>query len=305
MKNTRFEIPEILGKYINIYSPKEDIYEGEDTNSFKKGQIYKEWITNDFSVIKEENEWHMVGITHPRPKGFVDDFEFGEDVHEAEYQLFHCVAKGDSFGDVFYKNSFNDSKKILYPHERAGEKPEIWAPHLMKVDGKYKIIYSPKNMRLAESKDFKNWETGKVVFSCVSNVARDPYVYYEDGVYYCIYTEERELKYRTSSDFDTWSEEKILQNAIFNGTENESPFMMKRNGVYYLFWSICNGENGCYDNRTLVFASKTIEGFRNTAPITMIKAHAPEIVTDSNGDTYILSVFYPENGVNAAKLIWR
>lgn len=64
------------------------------------------------------------------------------------------------------------------------------------------------------------------------------------------------------------------------------------------------GRNGCYDYRTFVFASETIDGFGKSAPITMLNAHAPEFVCDANGDWYMLSVFYPENGISAFKIKW-
>ena len=36
----------------------------------------------------------------------------------------------------------------------------------------------------------------------------------------------------------------------------------------------------------------------------MLPAHAGEIYSDESGD-YLLSVFYPENGINAARLVWE
>ena len=122
MKTKKYPIPEFDGEYVNIYQPKGDIYKGVETPSFETGNYYDEWITNDFSVIKDGDEWHIVGITHPRPKGFINEFNFDmSDVHEGEYQLFHCRAKGESFKEVFFENSFEDIDKILYPQQRSGE----------------------------------------------------------------------------------------------------------------------------------------------------------------------------------------
>lgn len=157
---------------------------------------------------------------------------------------------------------------------------------------------------MASSADFKNWDL-KELFECKSTVARDPFVYFEKGEYYIIYTEEKVLKYRKTADFKSFSEEMILQETLFADTEAESPFLMKKDGIYYLFWSIWNDRNGAYDDRTMVFAADTIEGLRNTAPITMLKAHAPEIVCDNDGAYYLLSVFSPKNGVCAVKLRWE
>lgn len=305
IKREKFLIPEFSGEYIQIYKPAGDVYRGEDTERFRKDAYYSEWITNDFSILKDGNQWHMVGITHPKPEGFVSGFEYEGGTHEAEFQLFHCIADGCDFKDVFFEESFKENEKILYPKDRIGERPEIWAPHLMRYDKKYQVIYSPQEMRRMSTTDFKKWEKHSPLFACKSAVARDPYIYEEDGRYYAIYTEEGQLKYRVSEDMEIWSEEKILQKQLFANCECESPFLMKREGVYYLFWCIYDGHNGSYDDRTLVFASKTIDGFYDLAPITMLKAHAPEIIQEENGNCYLLSVFYPQNGISAVKLCWK
>ncbi len=88
---------------------------------------------------------------------------------------------------------------------------------------------------------------------------------------------------------------------IFAGASTESPFLMKRGEYYYLLWCIYDGRNGAYDSRTFVYAAKDIRELGQHAPITMLDAHAPEIAFDGE-DYYLLSVFYPENGISAAKL---
>lgn len=301
----RIPIPEFDDNYINVYCPSGDIYKGIDTPSFKNLQHYDEWITNDFSVLKEGQTWHIVGITHPRPKGFINEFEFDmSDVHEAEYQLFHCCACGERFQDVFFEKSFKDCEKILYPQERPDEKPEVWAPHLMKYQDCFHIIYSPQEMRRMTSKDFLVWEKAPILFKCKDAEARDPYIFEENGSFYCLYTENGYLKYRVSVNMKDWSEENILQAPFFANCQTESPFLLKREGIYYLFWCIYDSRNSCYDNRTMVFAAETIEGLFDSAPITMLKAHAPEIVVDRDGSCYLLSVYYPQNGISAVKLKW-
>lgn len=299
----KIPIPVPDGDYVRIYTPSPDVYNGVDTKNFKKGETYPEWIVNDFSIINDNGTFHIVGITHPKVPDFIDAFNYSGDVHEAENQLFHAVAVGKGFGDVFFGDSFSDREKLLYPEERPNEENELWAPALIRKDGEFHVIYSPKKIRMASTFDFKEWKI-RELFECNSPVARDPFVYLENGLYYIIYTECKELKYRTTEDFISFSEEKILQETLFADTESESPFLLKKDGIYYLFWSIWNGQNGCYDDRTMVFASETIEGLRNTAPITMLKAHAPEIICDNDGTYYLLSVFSPSNGVNAVKLKW-
>ena len=305
MIERKIKKPVICSEYINIYKPQPDIYKGVNTENFVSGEKYDEWITNDFTVIHENGIWHIFGITHPKPKGFVSAFECDKDVHEAEYQLFHCTAKGKSFSDVFKREAFKDENKILYPQDRPGERKDIWAPHIDRIDDEYCMIYSPEVMRYAKSKDLITWENGYELFKCNDGGARDPFLFHDDnGDKYLLFCEQNVLKYRKTRDMINWSEEVLLQTNPFSKGASESPFMLKRDGMYYLMWCIYDTRNGCYDNRTYVFASETIDGFEGLAPITMLEGHAPEFVVDGD-DTYILSAFYPENGICAAKIKWR
>ena len=69
-------------------------------------------------------------------------------------------------------------------------------------------------------------------------------------------------------------------------------------------WCIYDGQNGCYDNRTYIFAANSLNEFTGKAPIAMLKGHAPEIISE-NGQDYIVSVYYPQNGLNIAKIMWE
>lgn len=303
-KFKRFEKPVIVGDYVNIYKPKADVYNGIDTENFKNGTRYDVWTTNDFTPIYADGVWHIIGITHPKPPLFISPFVYGQGVHEAEYQLFHCTAKADSFKDIFYEDSFKDEPKILYPQQRPGEFPEVWAPHVEKIGDEYYLIYSPKVMRYAKSKDLYNWEQGEILFECDTKMGRDPFLFTDDdGTKYMLFCEDNYVKYRKTTDMVNWSEEMILQTNPYKNGASESPYMMKRNGVYYLMWCLHDNTNGCYDNRTFVFAAENLADFEGASPVTMLEAHAPEFLTDGD-DTYILSVFYPNNGISAAKIEW-
>ncbi len=294
--------PVRIGEYVPVYQPQPDVYRGESTPSFRTGQIFNTWITNDFSILQDGNTWHIVGITHPKPKGFTDDFHYEDDVHEAEFQLFHCTATAERFGELMYPSSFQDGEKLLYPADRPGESREIWAPHLMKRNGKFEIIYSPGAMRSIATEDFIHFEKSQVLFHGKGDAARDPFVWEEDGVYSFLWLDEDRIRIRTSRDFQNWDAPKTIYTPPFKGS-CESPFLMKYDDYYYLFWCLYDGINGCYDNRTFVFAAKSLDGFENQAPITMLDAHAPEIVCD-HGKYYILSVFYPENGICAGEITY-
>lgn len=72
----RIPCPYLDGEYVRIYQPYGDTYNGIGTEHFKSGEYYDEWITNDFSIIKDGDTFHMVGITHPKVPGFVDAFDY-------------------------------------------------------------------------------------------------------------------------------------------------------------------------------------------------------------------------------------
>lgn len=296
-------VPRMKRAYRNMYAPQPDIYRGPATPCFQPGGRYEDWIPNDFTFIKDrDGNWHSFGITHPRPDGFIDDFNCGPNGHEAEFQLFHAVYEG-TLEELAGSGNMRDVEKVLYPAQRIpGEKLECWAPCVVEKDGLYYMFYSPSPMRLAVSEDLYNWEPKGIVFEGAWNM-RDPYIFYEDGIYTMVYVAD-DLYCRTSKDLITWSEEMIFQKNVYPGSAQESPCLIKRGGLYYLLWCICDGKNGWYDNRTFVFVADSLRGFDGLAPAAMLPGHAPEIIAE-NGKDYIVSVFYPENGLNIAGIEWK
>jgi hypothetical protein len=293
------------GDYIRIYTPSGCVYNGVNLPGFERGKFYDEWIANDFSVLHKDNVWHICGITHPRPADFADDFNYGDNVHTAEYQLFHCSAEGNAFSDVFCENKFADSEKILYPDDRPGERAEIHAPHLINTGGIVRFIYGPKEMRYAETDNFTEWKTGGCLFCCQDGSARDPFVFRDDdGSTYVLYAEANRVMCRCCDERMTdFSEPFTIQEIPYKNGAGESPFMMKRDGWYYLMWCLFDGLNGCYDNRSFIFAARDIHSFSGISPVGMLSGHASEILCD-NGEYYLLSAYYPQNGINAVHLRW-
>ena len=302
----RFPVPKICGDYINIYQPASDIYEGEDTKCYKSGQRYDCWLTNDFDVVKTaDGYWHIIGITHPWPPGFINHFQFDEtNVHEAESQLFHAVSVRKELKDCLCPNSFRDEKKLLYPAERPGERPECWAPDITRVGDTYHMIYSPQTMYHKISTDLYHWSDAPALFTSDFFMMRDPFVFFEDGTYTLIYIEE-DMLYRTSRDFVSWSEPELFQPNVFGKeASQESPCIYKRGDLYYLLWCMYDGQNGCYDNRTFVYAAPSLAGLKTASPLTMLNGHATLMFDGEDGQTYVASAHYPSNGVNIAPIAW-
>lgn len=304
----RIPFPVVDGDFVTVYRPKGDRYIGNDTLYFKQDTYYDNWTVNDFSIINDGGDWHIVGITHPDPPDFVDEYNYGENVHDAEHMLFHAVARGSTMADILCDDIFKERPKILYPKDRPDEIPECHAPHILS-DGKggFDIFYGPQYMRVANTKDFVSFKR-RVLFEDAKN-ARDPFIFEDGGVYYFIYAVANRIDYRTTRDFLTFSDPKTLQinpwsNEAGRNASSESPYVFKRNGFYYLTWAMWDARAGCYDHRTFLYGARTFEGLSNTAPLTMLPAHAGEIYSDESGD-YLLSVFYPENGINIARLKWE
>ena len=302
MKTEKIKVPYIKGEYRNVYIPAGDVYRGIDTEHFKNGNYYGEWITNDFTILKgTDGIYHAYGITHPRTPGFKNAFDYEGNVHEAENQLFHVSFSG-TLKELYENGQFTEHEKVLYPQERYLH-PECWAPCMVKKADACHIFWSPQKMQKATTKDMFCFSVEEGFLFEGNPWMRDPYIFEENGTYYMFYLDEH-LMVRTSVDLKHWSEAQPVQKMPFAKGAQESPCVIKRHGYYYLLWCIYDGTNGCYDERTYVFASKTLVGFAEATPITMLKGHAPEII-EENGEDYILSVFYPNNGLNIAKIEWE
>lgn len=302
----RILVPVIDGPYRLIYNPSGDVYGGIETEHFKNGEYYENWIVNDFCFLQAHNGiWHSFGITHPSPPGFADAFDFDlSNVHEAENQLFHAVFSG-SLRELYENGKMVDQEKLLYPQERPGQRPECWAPAVFHVNEGYGMTYSPEKIYYAESKDLFQWKIIGSLFEGEPGL-RDPFVFYENGRYVIVYNENETLWYRETSDFAQVSDPHLLlHNGFGVDVAMESPFVTRFNGLYYLFWSLCDGQNGCYDNRTLVYAAPSLEEFDGKAPLTVLRGHAPELAVGEDGQWYIISTFYPENGLSMAPIRWE
>jgi len=294
--------PVISSPYRSVYTPAGDVYRGVDTDQYKNGEFYIEWLANDFTIIKKDGTWHAYGITHPRPAGFTDTYNFKEDIHEAEFQLFHSSWTG-SLGALYNGGTMAEHEKILYPQQRGGIN-ECHAPCIVERDGVHHLFWGPRFIRSAQTTDMFHFTVRDGFYFEGSSVMRDPYIFEEDGTYTMIVVETDGIRASTSTDLLDWSAPRLFhKNPFADSSSTESPCLIKRHGMYYLFWSIWDDQNGAYDERTYVFASSDLDGFNGLHPIAMVDGHAVEIVQE-DGQDYIISVFYPQNGLNMARLDW-
>ena len=293
--------PEISGDYVYIYEPQEDVFQGPDTENLVAGKKYPSWQPNDHCFIKDQSgTWHAFGITHPTSNP-------GEQLHQGEYSLFHITPSNTSRG-LFAPNSWRDQPKVLNPNERPRENLFIFAPDIIKKDAQYVMIYGPAPLRMASSRDLLKWTPKGPLGVATNSSDRDPNFMFHDGVYYLTYCAGNSIQTSTSTNLRDWSAPVEIFRPEKESYQCESPILLHNEGMFYLFWCVWDSgdRNGnAYDERTFVYSSDNPLNFKGKPLLTELKAHAPEIIRDDNGQWYISSTEYPKRGLSVAKLKWK
>jgi len=300
---SKVKIPRIVGEYVNIYRPNGDVFPGPSMGELVACQRYEEWVPNDHCFVKDPSgRWHAFGITHPRT-----DLK---QVHLGECLSFHALAPQGSLKETLKVGAWKDLPKVLPPSERPGERMEFYAPYTIRRDGLYLMIYGPAPIRYAVSKDLLTW-TPKGTLENVPP-GRDPNVLFYDGTYFLIVCGKDEVNGVTSLDFQHWKPHGSIL-TMRPGVDPESPTLIRFNGTFYLF--VCAWERSLmrdvknlqerYQHITYVYQSDNPLKFDLHRQLTIINAHAPEIIQDEQGDWYISSVEWPCRGVSLARLVWE
>lgn len=217
-----------------------------------------------------------------------------------------------------------------------GETPGgLQAPYVFREDGTYYMFYGDwERICLATSQDGKKFtrvknEQGQPnLFTGPYMSARDAMVLIENGLYYCYYTghtaADKSLTIngqkvaqpfhcavfcRTSADKRNWSEPFIVsaggspasQDRWYGG-DSECPFVLKRNGFFYLFRNQRYGAA----NQNTQYASRDPHNFGlddDRFMISTLPVAAPEIVTHE-GQDYIVALKTTLDGIRMARLTW-
>ena len=292
-------VPKVVGDFVLIYKPQPDVYSGPSTAHYTNGVTYSNWRPNDHTFIKgHDGRWHCFGIT--KPHGAPGAAQH----HEAEGVAFHAVAPVGSFAAVAFKpHVWSDWPKIT-----VGDCG--WAPFILKIGREYTIIGS--HLGRSTSLDLNTWtDRGKLP---IKGYGRDPNVLYCNKTYYLYRCATNGVSLATSADFTTWSDPVIIFKPAIATHQTESPSVIPYAGRFYLFWclwdrtdpSICDhGAQPGYCARTYVYCSDKPDDFRNAPLVARLRAHAPEIFQDEQGQWYISSADWPQRGVSVAPLAWE
>ena len=269
-----------------------------------KPEKYGNYV-NDHTVVKgSDGAWHLYGTT-----------SFGGGSYQERYFVH---GKGESLDSTFAEVGKSIDRGTL-----------AWAPCVINKDENYYMFYGPSPTSLAVSFDMNEWFGYNVVLNNEPPMAahRDHFVLKVDENKYLMYAvgvqnKKGAVSCFSSCDLLTWNFEGF---ALTSGDDAplkpgwgamESPFVLKKDGLYYLFITYTDCSDETY-NDTLVFCSENPLDFGEyngesdgAMPIAKLSAHAPEII-EQNGKYYITTCGWtdkpvPHKGcVSIASLEWK
>ncbi|WP_020387805.1 family 43 glycosylhydrolase [Kribbella catacumbae] len=255
---------------------------------------------NDHCLIRgKDGSWHLFGIIGDcAPVGSFPD-------GAKEIHINHATAPR-------LKGPWRTQPHVLTVDPAYFKEEHLWAPHVIEHDGTYYMYYAAGGagcaINLATSRDLFSWRripTGPVFRGLV---ARDPYVTRIDGAWVMYYCEiagwgsHHTVAARTSSDLLTWSEPRTVftdASTDSNASVTESPYVVQRDGWWYLFIGPRSGYVG-----TDVYRSKDPFSFRVEDYAGHLPSHAAEIL-EVDGNWWATHTGSFQHGVYLAPLTWR
>jgi beta-fructofuranosidase len=278
--------------------------------AFRVGEFHKiydpstgekdRWYINDHTFIRaEDGQWHLFGITHREPAN-------------AQQEKFLAHATAPDLMGMWTKQA-----PVLQADEKQNE-TVAWAPYVLRHEGIYWMYYcaggrdhTRYRIHLATSADLWSWKRHSANPMVADGYdARDPMVLsYEDQwlLYYCATSTpaggNHTVKVATSLDLSHWANlREVFRDAEAGtyGGPTESPFVVARNGKYYLF--VCT--NHGY-NVTAVYASETPFHWDSANPVGKFPAHAAEVIHTPDGKWFVSRAGWGQGGVYLAELTWE
>ncbi|WP_329619529.1 family 43 glycosylhydrolase [Streptomyces sp. NBC_01255] len=256
---------------------------------------------NDHTLIKARGRWHLFGIVgDSAPPGESPD-------SSAEIAFAHASAPTPHGPWTTHADALTVAPSYF------GEE-HLWAPHVVEAGGLYRMFYaaggaSGAAINLATSTDLFTWtrEPSGPLFRGIA--ARDPMVLRVGDEWVMYYTElsgtndgHHVVAYRRSADLLRWSEPGVAFTDASTDTTvsvTESPYVVERDGWYYLFIGPRNGYEG-----TDVLASRDPFHFDLTGHAGHVPGHAVEVFTDGE-EWYASAAGWFGQGLYVAPLHWR
>ncbi|MFF9066064.1 family 43 glycosylhydrolase [Streptomyces sp. NPDC014891] len=255
---------------------------------------------NDHTLIRARGRWHVFGIVGASaPRGEAPD-------SSAEISFAHASAPSPLGPWTAHADALTVDPSYF------GEE-HLWAPHVIEADGTFWMFYaaggaSGAAVNLATSTDLFTWTRVPSGPLFRGLAARDPMVLRVGDEWVMYYTElsgpggHHVVAHRRSADLTHWSEPGVVfTDASTDATVSvtESPFVVRRDGWYYLFI----GPRGGYEG-TDVLASRDPFRFELAGYAGHVAGHAVEVV-DDRGTWYASAAGWFRNGLFLAPLQWR
>ncbi|MFJ9572741.1 family 43 glycosylhydrolase [Streptomyces bacillaris] len=276
---------------------------------------------NDHTLVRAHGRWHLFSIVgNSAPRGESPD-------SAAEVSFAHASAPSP------YGPWTSHPDALTVDPSYFGEE-HLWAPHVIEADGRFWMFYAAGGaggpgdgggtgdggggaaINLATSTDLFTWTRAPSGPLFRGRAARDPMVLRVGGEWVMYYTEvsgtggggpgpgggHHVVAYRRSADLLHWSEPGIAFTDASTETTvsvTESPYVVERDGWYYLFIGPRNGYEG-----TDVLASRDPFRFELSGWTGHVAGHAVEVVRDGE-DWYASAAGWFRNGLYVAPLSWR
>jgi beta-xylosidase len=290
------EIPYLKGESRMVIDP-----------SPKPGSDENKWYTNDHCFVTDHNNnLHWFGINNPYPP---------EGKRLYRYHPFT--------GHLITKNPVKNWERLPFALDESKGSEYLGAPYIiwheetgrwvMVIQSRFEPVYG---LEVCWSDDLNKWErTGKaILYGTLWSSTRDPHIMKGmDGKYWIHLVsggvnginEAQIIRIRTK-DFNSFEPPEVIMEIKGNRTSVESPFVLERNGAWYLF---CTYAHRRYEE-TIVIVSDNPDNFSyEDNCLTTLFGHASEIFT-FNDKTYISSCGPEDNqalnqhGVTLAELGW-
>jgi arabinan endo-1,5-alpha-L-arabinosidase len=259
------------------------------------------WCVNDHTFVQgPDKQWHLFGITHPKPLIFDKD---------PGHRLAHATAT------TLLQSPWEAKPPAVTRDWEKYREFLLWAPYVLRHEGLYYMFVCVGDkdthryrIHLLTSPDLQEWTRSADNPMVVDGFdGRDPFVMRVGDEWVLYYTANSTpdcgnhiIACLTSKDLVHWGGRRVAfmhPRAGSFGGPTESPFIVRRGTRYYLF--VCDNE------WTDVYVSEDPFHWDFGRKATRILAHAAEVTRDVDGRWYISHAGWTGGPVKLAPLYWH